>query len=68
MAHVESIIFFSMLIGFMSNVNFKKWPCRPVEFKGQGPSLYHWTRIGGSCWDSKETDRPGFTKIKSLVE
>ena len=21
----------------MSHVDFKKWPCRPVEFKGQGP-------------------------------
>ena len=21
----------------MSPVDFKKWPCRPVEFKGQGP-------------------------------
>ena len=21
----------------MSPVDFKKWPCHPVEFKGQGP-------------------------------
>ena len=21
----------------MSPVDLKKWPCRPVEFKGQGP-------------------------------
>ena len=21
----------------MSPVDFKKWPCRPVEFKGEGP-------------------------------
>ena len=21
----------------MSHVDFKKWQCRPVEFKGQGP-------------------------------
>ena len=21
----------------MSPVDFKKWPCRPVEFRGQGP-------------------------------
>ena len=28
---------FPMLIGFMSYVVFKKWPCHPVEFKGQGP-------------------------------
>ena len=24
----------------MSPVDFKKWPCRPVEFKGQGPSRW----------------------------
>ena len=23
----------------MSPVDFKKWPCRPVEFKGQGPHM-----------------------------
>ena len=32
-----SLIFFLMSIGFMSHVDFKKWLCRPVEFKGQGP-------------------------------
>ena len=32
-----SLIFFPMSIGFMSHVDFKKWPCRPVNFKGQGP-------------------------------
>ena len=37
MAHVMSLIFFLMSIGFMSHVDFKKGPCRPVEFKGQGP-------------------------------
>ena len=25
----------------MSPVDFKKWPCRPVEFKGQGPLVKH---------------------------
>ena len=24
----------------MSPVDFKKWPCRPVKFKGQGPHSY----------------------------
>ena len=24
----------------MSPVDFKKWPCRPVEFRGQGPPFY----------------------------
>ena len=28
-------------IGSMLHVDFKKLPCRPVEFKGQGPS-YWW--------------------------
>ena len=37
MAHIMSLIFCLMSIGFMSHVNFKKRPCRPVEFKGQGP-------------------------------
>ena len=26
-----------MSIGSMSHLDFKKLPCRPVEFKGQGP-------------------------------
>ena len=26
---------FLMPMGFMSHVNFKKWLCHPVEFKGQ---------------------------------
>ena len=33
--HVSNI--FPMSICFMSHVDFKKWPCRRVEFKGQGP-------------------------------
>ena len=37
MAHVLSLIFFPMSIGFMSHVDFKKRPCRPVDFKGQWP-------------------------------
>ena len=31
------LILFPMSIGFMSHVDFKKRPCRPAEFKGQGP-------------------------------
>ena len=23
-------------VGFMSSIDLKKWPCYPVEFKGQG--------------------------------
>ena len=38
MAHVVLIIFFPISISFMSHVDFKKWPCRPVESKGQGLS------------------------------
>ena len=36
-AHGMSLIFFHMSMGFMSHVDFWKWPCRPVDFKGQGP-------------------------------
>ena len=32
-----SDLFFPMSISFMSHVDFKKWLCRPVKFKGQGP-------------------------------
>ena len=28
----------------MSPVDFKKWPCGPVDFKGQGPQVW------GSIW------------------
>ena len=34
---VVSVILFLMSIGFMSPVDFKKWSCRPVKFKGQVP-------------------------------
>ena len=33
-----SLTFFHMSIGFLSHVDFKKWLCRPVDFKGQGPT------------------------------
>ena len=39
MARVVSVIFPLVSIGFMSPVDFKKWPCRPVDFKGQEPWL-----------------------------
>ena len=32
-----SLIFFAISIGSMSHVDFKKWLCRPVDFKGQCP-------------------------------
>ena len=35
-----SLIFFPMSIGSMSHVDFKKWLCRPVKFKGQWPPSY----------------------------
>ena len=34
---MSSRYFFLRSIGFMSHVDFKKWLCRHVEFKGQGP-------------------------------
>ena len=36
LCHVDGI-FFIMSLGPMLHVDFKKWPCRPVKFKGQGP-------------------------------
>ena len=41
-----SVIFFLMSIGFMSPVDIKKRPCRPVEFKGQWPPSGGW--VGGA--------------------
>ena len=32
--------FFLMTISCMWHVDFKKWPCRPVEFKGRVPHHY----------------------------
>ena len=38
----------------MSHVDFKKWPCRPVEFKGQGP--HEWEeQVGAGRGDSLHT-------------
>ena len=33
-----SFFFLAMLISPMSHVDFKKWLCRRVDFRGQGPS------------------------------
>ena len=40
LAFVMLIIFFLMSISSMPHVDLKKWPCHPVEFKGQGPFKY----------------------------
>ena len=37
MAHVVSLILIFMSLGSMSHVDFKKWRCHPVDFRGQGP-------------------------------
>ena len=34
-------VFSHMSVSSMSHVNFKKWPSRPVELKGQGPHGYY---------------------------
>ena len=31
-----SLTCFPTSLGFVSHVDIKKWPCRPVNFKGQG--------------------------------
>ena len=44
-----SVIIILMSISSMSHVDLKKCPCRPVDFKGQGPHVYgaatHFTGI-----------------------
>ena len=44
---VMSHIFVPMSIGFMSHVDFKKWLCRPVDFKGQEPQDSRWGYVHG---------------------
>ena len=47
MAYVMSMIFLLMSIGSMSHVDFKKWPCHPVDFRGLGPAWRGRGRVGG---------------------
>ena len=42
-----SIIFLLMSIGSMSHVDFKKWPCHPVDFRGLVPSWRGREEVGG---------------------
>ena len=35
-----SLVFSPVSISFMSHVDFRKWLCRPVDFKGQGPLIW----------------------------
>ena len=45
--YVMSLVIFSLMsIGFMSPVDFKKRPCRPVAFKGQGPQSLSTHSVG----------------------
>ena len=60
MAHVMSLIFFPMSIGFMSHVDFKKRPCHPVEFRGQGP--HHRSKKA----DSKNETQMYLNSVSSL--
>ena len=41
MDYVMSLILFPMSKGFMSHVDFRKWPCYPIGFKGQEPNYSH---------------------------
>ena len=43
LCYVDNI--FVMSVSSMSYVDFKKWPCCPVEFKDQGPYQCNWTRL-----------------------
>ena len=46
MAYVMLMIFFLVSIGSMSHVDVKKWPWRPVKFKGQGPFVIEASGLG----------------------
>ena len=37
-----------MSVSSMSHVDFKKWPCRRVKFRGRGPYSYLPPEIGSS--------------------
>ena len=37
MANVVSLLLIIMSLGSMSHYEFKKRPCRPVDYRGQGP-------------------------------
>ena len=47
MSYVVSLFFLAMSISPTSHVDFKKWPCRCVEFRGQGPYIYRLQSIVG---------------------
>ena len=41
---------FDKLIGFMSHIDFKKWPCHPVDFKREEPHYRLWLILLFSFW------------------
>ena len=64
-----SLTFFPMSIGFMSHVNFKKWLCRLIDFKGQGPLVWvseHFQHICQFCKDTCCGPVSGFECSDSL--
>ena len=66
MPNVMSLIVLSMSIGSMSHVDFKKWPCHPVEFKGQESEVVGggggWG--GGGCSKEVSPAHYGFKNVK----
>ena len=49
MPYVMSLIIIPMSIGSMSHVDFKKWLCRPVEFRGKSP---HYVTLNSGVYRS----------------
>ena len=43
----------------MSHVDFKKWPCHTVEFKGQGPYYRNIWEMGGPVGSLSEPGLAG---------
>ena len=58
MPNVMSLIVVSISIGSMSHVDFKKWPCHPVEFKGQE------SEVGGGGAARRGPRRTGYKNVK----
>ena len=49
----------------MSHVDFKKWQCRPVEFKGQGPPFGQVIRLDSESVPVRAAGLPTFHYVST---
>ena len=66
MPHVMSLINVPMSIGSMSHVDFKKGLCRPVEFKGQGPTGARSLRCFADVRNEPKLVPPGMVRNSTI--